>query len=290
MLKRNFLLITMSGCLANLSNAEVAKVNLHSDIVGTQNAIPKTLKLKESYPTPEEIDKMMRIHFPKEWSQKQLVKNNSPAETNIPLKTPNKTQTKATEIEAKPKETIRVRQVAVGKTIQQKLSEHRASDIQKIGVDTKYRYNPKLYTMLPDEVKNIGLIGRVNATSVGSLRIYRDVSSKAFADAYFQQHQFHSELFSAYLARKITLNGGVLGENITLLKAFNDELEYKFSKTQILSVRSAKEAEDKYLYILLRLTPSDRVQFWKYINTLRTGDTVNVPQGITIADVLTADI
>lgn len=302
MFKHTFLALSLSSLLVSVTFAEKAQDNIQPQESKEKNIVPvSSAKLPEKYPTPDEIDKLMRIHFPKEWAQKQAAQNKpetpksvTQETVKIPMKAPEKVEPKVpttAPVQSAPaKDTIRVRQITAGKTAQQKLSEHKATDVQKMGVNLKYSYNPKLYTLLPDNVKDIGLIGRVNYTSVGSLRIYRDVSSKAFADAYFQNHQRHSELFSAYLARKITLNDGVIGEKVTLYKAFIDELGYKFADTPVRSVRSAKEAEEKYLYIMLRLTPSDRIHFWKYINTMRTGDTVNLPVGLTIADILTADI
>lgn len=302
MFKHTFFALSLSSLLVGVTFAEKAQDNIQSQESKEKNSAPGILaKSPEKYPTPEEIDKLMRIHFPKEWAQKQTgqnkpekAKSDTQAVIKVPMKAPEKVDPKspmsAPVLSTPARDTIRVRQITAGKTAQQKLSEHKATDVQKSGVNLKYSYNPKLYTLLPDNVKDIGLIGRVNITSIGSLRIYRDVSSKTFADAYFQSHQRHSELFSAYLARKITLNGGVIGEKVTLYKAFIDELGYKFADTPVRSVRSAKEAEEKYLYIMLRLTPSDRIQFWKYINTMRTGDTVNLPNGLTIADILTADL
>ncbi len=302
MFKHTFLALSLSSLLVSVTFAEKAQDNIQPQISKEKTTSQNTLaKMPEKYPTPDEIDKLMRIHFPKEWAQKQAAQNKPEksksdiqATVKIPMKAPEKVEPKTpatAPVQSPPiKDTIRVRQITAGKSAQQKLGEHKATDVQKMGVNLKYSYNPKLYTLLPDNVKDIGLIGRVNYTSVGSLRIYRDVSSKAFADAYFQDHQRHSELFSAYLARKITLNNGVIGEKVTLYKAFIDELGYKFADTPVRSVRSAKEAKEKYLYILLRLTPSDRIQFWKYINTMRTDDTVNLPVGLTIADILTAEI
>ena len=302
MFKHAFLALSISSFLISVTFAEKAQDNIQPHVSKENNIATVTSekeKLPEKYPTPDEIDKLMRIHFPKEWAQKQSAQNKpeTPKPTTketvkTPTKAPAKVEPKASTTapvqSAQAKDTIRVRQIIAGKTAQQKLNEHKATEVQKLAINIKYSYNPKLYTLLPDNVKDIGLIGRVNYTSVGSLRIYRDVSSKAFADAYFQNHQRHSELFSAYLARKITLNDGVIGEKVTLYKAFIDELGYKFADTPVRSVRSAKEAEEKYLYIMLRLTPSDRIHFWKYINTMRTGDTVNLPVGLTIADILTA--
>lgn len=299
MFKQVFLGLSLSSLIVGVTFAEKAQDNIQHQASEDKNTVPGiSIKAPEKYPTPDEIEKLMRIHFPKEWAKKQTGQNKvqsqepkTQVQIKIPMKPPkNAKDNTVSEQPNKIKNTIRVRQVTAGKTVQQKLNEHRASDIQKAGINIKYSYNPKLYTMLPDEVKNIALIGRVNITSVGSLRIYKDVSSKTFADAYFQSHQHHSELFSAYMARKITLNDGVIGERITLYKAFIDELGYKFADTPVRSVRSAKEAEEKYLYIMLRLTPGDRVHFWKYINTMRTNDSVNLPIGLTIADVLTAEL
>lgn len=264
-----------------------------------------TAKSPEKFLSTEEIDKLMSIHFPDEWkskqnSQEKQKKLEKIAENN--KLDPNKKQqnliqdkkpvskSKNSAKVAKNHNPIVVRLVTQGKTPRERLAEQRATDVQKMGVNTKYTYNPKLYTMFPEHIGKIQLMSRITRYGFGPLRLYRNNTNKLLADGFFKYHQTHSELFSAYLARKITLNGGVIGDNITLHKAFVNEITYKFAQTPVLSANSAKDAEEKYLYIQLRLTPSDRVQFWKYINTMREGNVVSLPKGLTIADVLTADL
>lgn len=263
-------------------------------------------KVPEKYLSIEEIEKLMRIHFPEEWKAKKDSKEKQNQLEKIAnaskLTTQGKnSQSKNSQVkQPKPpssaiqkssaKDTIALRLVTKGKTARELLEEQRATDTQKMGVNLKYTYNPKLYTLLPDNINHIHLMPRINRHGVGSLRLYRNSTNKILADGYFKYHQKHSELFSAYLARKMTLNNGVIGENVTLHKAFVEEMSYKFANTPVFSANSPQDAEEKYLYIQLRLTPADRFQFWKYINTMRDGDVVKLPKGLTVADVLTANL
>lgn len=300
MFKHSILSIFVTSLICLSSHSVMAKDNQTMTQSSSENVKKNSSnKLPESYLSIEEIDKLMAIHFPEDWKKKKDASDKHKhleviAETNKLTNKPkvaNKVVESATAVK-KPvvKDTISVTVVTKGKTAQERLIEQRATDIQIVGVNTKYTYNPKLYTLLPKNISHIRLMSRINRHGVGPLRLYRNSTNKTLADGYFKYHQKHSELFSAYLARKMTLNNGVIGENVTLHKAFVDEMGYKFAETPVLSVNSAQEAEEKYLYVQLRLTPADRVQFWKYINTMREGNVVKLPKGLTIADVLTADL
>lgn len=308
MFKLSILPLSLVSLICLSSHSVMAQDNKTPDTNTAKNAVQNPAsKSSEKFPTIEEIDKLMSIHFPKEWQKKidaqdkqkkleEIAKTNNlnagHKEPKVKPSKGNKTHQASAKGIQKPvgKDTIAVRVVTKGKSVQDRLMEQRASDIQKIGVNTKYSYNPKFYSLLPENIRNIRLMNRINRNGAGSLRLYRNSTDKALADGFFQYHQNHSQLLSAFLARKITLNDGVIGENVSLHKAFVDEMNYKFANTPVLSASSPQDAEEKYLYIQLRLTPADRVHFWKYINTMREGDVVKLPKGLTIADVLTADL
>ncbi|HFG7030381.1 TPA: hypothetical protein ACGIK9_002866 [Acinetobacter baumannii] len=263
------LAFSLLAILSTASFAEDTDSNLTSSSPEIGNK-QKIIRMPERYPTPEEIERYKSIHSPSEWR------------TEVPVK-------RQVHVPKHRNQNITVRQVPQAQTLEERLLAHRASTEQIKQVKKDYEYDLRYYSSLPKEIQKILLVGKIH-NGVGPLRIYRTAQGKSYADAYFASHQTHSEVLSAYLARKITLNNGLLGSDVTLYKVFVEELTYDFSNTPVLSVNSPKEAEEKYLYILIRLTPADRIQFWKYINTVRKGDKVLLPKDLTIADVLSARI
>ena len=158
-----------------------------------------------------------------------------------------------------------------------------ASKEQIESLNDRYKYDPSRMSIMPDEVGEIKLLPVIRLTG-DTIALFATSKEKQLVEEYLSYHPLHSQVFSNYVTRVITMNEGQTG-GLTVDKALMEELTYNFATTPVHS-STLSQAQDQYLYITNRLTDVDQIKFWNWVNTVKTGDTIKVPSWIGLADVM----
>ncbi|HCA5183408.1 TPA: hypothetical protein MW242_003042 [Acinetobacter baumannii] len=173
----------------------------------------------------------------------------------------------------------------------------KANAIEQYYVNVKHRFNGASFEQPPRKIKNIRLSN--NIIENGEVIVAAKEKDRSILDTYLAENPKNSELLASYVARMVNYNKGytvpeVKGEHskyasTTVYDAMLDELNYRFAQTPVNSVinyQSQQDIDAAYLYILSRLDDQEKSVFWQFINTYKTGNSIEVPEGTTIADVL----
>ena len=158
-----------------------------------------------------------------------------------------------------------------------------ASKEQIESLNDRYKYDPSRMSIMPDEVGEIKLLPVIRLTG-DTIALFATSKEKQLVEEYLSYHPLHSQVFSNYVTRVITMNEGQTG-GLNVDKALMEELTYNFATTPVHS-STLSQAQDQYLYITNRLTDVDQIKFWNWVNTVKTGDTIKVPSWIGLADVM----
>lgn len=158
-----------------------------------------------------------------------------------------------------------------------------ASKEQIESLNDRYKYDPSRMSIMPDEVGEIKLLPVIRLTG-DTIALFATSKEKQLVEEYLSYHPLHSQVFSNYVTRVITMNEGKTG-GLTVDKALMEELTYNFATTPVHS-STLSQAQDQYLYITNRLTDVDQIKFWNWVNTVKTGDMIKVPSWIGLADVM----
>lgn len=162
-----------------------------------------------------------------------------------------------------------------------------ATEAQIKALNDRYNYDPNKVTIVPRQVGSVPLLPVARLTG-DTITIFRNNTDKRLVEEYLSYSPLHAQIFSNYVKRILTLDEGRTGsltESMTVDTALMNELAYSFATIQIPSAKLA-DAQDKYLYIVSRLSESDQVKFWNWVNTIKVGDEINVPAWIRLADAL----
>lgn len=173
----------------------------------------------------------------------------------------------------------------------------KANAIEQYYINVKHRFNGAEFEQPPKKIKNIKL--PTNVISDGEVILTARDTDKTKLETYLQENPNNSELLASYIARMVNYNHGyTVPENngkyskyasTTIQNALLDELNYKFATTPVPSVENYQTQQDievAYLYILSRLDNQEKNVFWQFINTYKTGNNIQIPDGTVIADVL----
>ena len=150
-------------------------------------------------------------------------------------------------------------------------------------LNSRYQYDPSRMSIMPKQIGDVRLLPIARLTG-DTIAIFNSSSDKQIVEEYLSYHPLHSQVFSNYVKRVMTMNGGETG-GISIDKALMEELTYNFATTPIRST-SLKNAQDEYLYITSRLNDADQIKFWNWVNTVKTGDEIKVPAWIGLADAM----
>lgn len=175
---------------------------------------------------------------------------------------------------------------------------NKANAIQQYYVNVKHRFNGANYEVPPNKIKKIKL--SVNVIDDGALTLTSGNSDQIALDNYLKANPLNSELLASYVARMVNYNEGYTIAKVkdkypaygytTVAEAMLSELNYQFASTPVHSVKSYENTQDleaAYLYVLSRLDAQEKSAFWQYINMHKSGNGIAIPDGTTIADVLT---
>ena len=168
--------------------------------------------------------------------------------------------------------------------IRVKLFGFHATPEQKDKINARYAYPTSTLTVMPEKIGKIKLRPRIALVN-SKLEMFNTPADKKAAEEFFAYHPQHSQVFAAYVTRIMTLNNGNTGA-VTLDKGFMSELTYNFAETPVPSVASMQKAQDQYLYITSRLTETDGIKFWNWINSIRESDKINIPDWVVLANIL----
>ena len=160
----------------------------------------------------------------------------------------------------------------------------RASEAQMREFDEKYKYNIDQLSPIPPEIGNLRLLP-VAKLQGDSLVIFANPQERQKVEEYLMYHPYYAKVFSNYTKRIMTLNGGQTG-SLSVKDALINELSYKVSTIEMPSVLNINQATDTYLYITSRLNEADQVKFWNWVNLVRTGSVVDVPEWVRLVDVI----
>lgn len=150
-------------------------------------------------------------------------------------------------------------------------------------LNSRYQYDPSRMSIMPKQIGDVRLLPVARLTG-DTIAIFNSSSDKQIVEEYLSYHPLHSQVFSNYVKRVMTMNGGETG-GISIDKALMEELTYNFATTPIRST-TLKNAQDQYLYITSRLNDADQIKFWNWVNTVKTGDEIKVPAWIGLADAM----
>lgn len=159
-----------------------------------------------------------------------------------------------------------------------------ATPEQKEKLNSRYAYATSNLTVMPEKIGNIKLRPRITLVN-SKLEMFNTLADKKAAEEFFSYHPRHSQIFASYVTRIMTLNNGNTG-GVTLDKGFMSELTYNFAETPVPSVSSMQKAQDQYLYITNRLTETDSIKFWNWINSVRDTDKIDIPDWVVLANIL----
>jgi len=175
---------------------------------------------------------------------------------------------------------------------------NKANAIEQYYVNVKHRFNGANYEVPPNKIKKIKL--SVNVIDNGALTLTTSSADQLALDNYLKANPLNSELLASYVARMVNFNQGYTIAKVkdkypaygytTVAEAMLDELNYQFAGTAIQPVKAYETTQDleaTYLYVLSRLDAQEKSAFWQYINLHKTGNSIAIPDGTTIADVLT---
>ena len=173
--------------------------------------------------------------------------------------------------------------VSTGSPIRQQLLGYAASQDQIKAFDTRYKYDSSRMAVLPKQIASISLNSIVKLNG-DQLNMFRTLADKRAVEEYMAYHPLHAEVFSNYIKRIMTMNGGMTN-GITVDQALMQEITFDLGSMHVPSA-SMSEAPDQYLYITSRLTDNDQAKFWNWVNAIRTGNKIEVPTWVKLVDVM----
>ena len=158
-----------------------------------------------------------------------------------------------------------------------------ANDQQVASFNARYKYDASKLPVVPR------LIGQARINPIitinnGGIDLFSNPQDKRLVEEYMAYHTNHAKVFGNYVKRILVHNNG---QSVapTVDAAIINELSTDLASTPVLSSKSS-DIQDSYLYIISRLTDADQMKFWNWVNQVRVGDTVSVPEWIRLVDVI----